>query len=134
MLLSRNEILAANDRPTHRVAVPEFGEGAEVLVRVMSAHDWETYESHAVEYNKRRAEGDTSSQDLYALMAVLSCCDEQGEPLFTLQDMPWLGKKSHTALKRIFDEAWALNHLGDQEVERAADFLEPTPANDSGTT
>jgi hypothetical protein len=132
MLLSKNEIRAIQDRKTERVAIPEWGEGAEVIVRQMSAYDRELYESYAMMLSEQRTSGMVSSQQLYARMAIASCCDEHGDTLFTMDDIEWLSQKSYVALKRIFDVAWRINLIDPEEVEKAVSFLEPTSTNNSG--
>lgn len=135
MLLSKNEIRAYDDRKMQSVPVPEWGKEAEVMVRMMSGESRERYEQWAMVYSEARAmnPGNTPPQNLYARMAVLSCVDEQGDPLFTMDDIDWLSQKSFAALKRIFDVAWKLNLFDPEEVEKASTFLETTPESASGS-
>lgn len=135
MLLSRNEIRIIEDRKATVVDIPEWGAEAQVRCKMMSGEGRERYEQWAMVYSEARAmnPGNTPPQNLYARMAVLSCVDEQGDPLFTMDDVDWLSQKSFAALKRIFDVAWRLNLFDPEEVEKASLFFEPTPASDSGT-
>ena len=135
MLLSRNEIRALEDRRTEQVDIPEWGPEAQVLLRQMSGRDREVYEQWAMAYSDARAlaPGTTPPQHLYARMAVLSCVDAHGEPLFTLDDVEWLSQKSFVALKRIFDVAWKLNLLDPAEVELAAKNSVSEPDSASGS-
>ncbi len=133
MLLSRNEILAVNDRRTETVPIPEWGKEAQVLVRMMSAQDRELYESWMLLYRETRDNGIVAPQQLYARMAVLSCVDEQGDALFSMNDVEWLSQKSYAALKRIFDVAWRLNLFSPDEVEEAIKNSEDSPNASSGT-
>ena len=133
MLLSKNEIKILNDRKTERVPIPEWGEGAEVLVKQMSAYERELYESWAMVLSEQRAAGIVTTQHLYARMATLSCCDEHGDMLFTMDDVEWLSQKSYVALRRIFDVAWRINLIDPEEVDKAIDFFEATPSSSSGS-
>jgi hypothetical protein len=133
MLLSRNEILTYEDRPIRRVPVPEMGKDAEILIRMMSSRGREIYEAWALRREEKKVDAQLESQDMYALMAVLSCCNEDGTPMFTMHDVEWLSQKAFTWLHRVFTEAWKLNLFDAGEVEKAADFLQVTPESASGS-
>lgn len=133
MLLSKNEIRAIDDRKMQTVPVPEWGKDAEVMIRQLSGRDRESYEHYAAAYGKTSEMDEATAQDFYARMAVLSCADEHGNPLFDRRDVGWLTQKSHVALKRIFDATWKFNLFDPEEVDRAADFLGTTPESVSGS-
>lgn len=121
MLLSRNELLTLT-RKMERVAIPEAGHDAEILVAEMNGQDREVYEQWAIAHSKQVAEANGQEglpPDLYAKMTVLCCVDEEGERLFQLTDVALVTKKPYAMLKRIFDVAWRLNHLSDDFVEEA---------------
>jgi hypothetical protein len=59
---------------------------------------------------------------------VASCIvTEDGEPLFTMDDIDALGQKSGAALNRVFEAAQRLSGLSDEDLEEAGKVLTPTP-------
>lgn len=112
-LLTRDEILRANDLIVERVPVPEWGENAEVLVRGLSAAD--QLEMASVSFDGQDAE---RSDTLKLMIKIPARCivDENGRRLFTDDDIDALGEKSRTALQRIMETAMRLSDL---EVDAA---------------
>lgn len=105
-MLSRDQILSADDLPKQVVPVPEWG--GSVYVRTMSGTERDDFESA---YLKDK------TKDIRARLAVATVCDEQGNALFTPADIPALGKKSSAALTRIFEAAMGLNKLTSADVD-----------------
>jgi hypothetical protein len=134
MQISRNEFRVVDDRRTISVPLPEYGTNVEITLKQMSGADRERYEAWAMAFNDQRAAGGPHlPQYLYARMAVLSCVDASGNPLFDESDVEWLSQKSYVTLRRIFDAAWKLNLLDPDEVDKAVNFLEITPSSRPGT-
>jgi hypothetical protein len=105
-MLTKDDILAANDIPSSEILVPEWG--GKVYIKTMNGAEREQFE-RAFEESKQRL-------TVRATLAVFTVCDDKGEPLFTIADVDRLTKKSSRALDRIFDVARKLNGLGDREV------------------
>lgn len=107
MLLSKNEILSANDTVPKiaPVEVPEWG--GEVLVKVMSGRDRERFEQAVT-----KGEG-----NLRAKLAALTLCDEQGKSYFSEAEATQLGEKSSAALHRVYLAAMRINALAKGDVE-----------------
>lgn len=107
MLLTKEAILAKSDRPTLRVAVPEW-EG-EVLICRMDG--------------KQRAAFEDAGEGQYELFraTVVAMCvvDEAGAPLFTAADIAALNSKDAVAINRIFRACLAHNKLRRQDREDA---------------
>ena len=101
-LLSREQILAAPDRRYVEVDVPEWG-GA---VRVASMTAAQVVEYTDVEQPKR----------MFWLLAA-TIVDQTGAPVFTLDDVPELEKKSPAATLRVYREAAKLNVLSPEAAE-----------------
>lgn len=95
-ILSRDEIFAVNDVPEEIVEVPEWGDGAGVLVRGMTAGERLDFVEKT-----RGADGKTDNRKA-AFMAILLGVKE---PKFDESDVPALEKKSPQALDRIA-KAW----------------------------
>ncbi|MBT8199581.1 MAG: phage tail assembly chaperone [Acidimicrobiia bacterium] len=108
MLLTRDQILSAEDRPTSDVDVPEWG--GTVRIRSLSGAERARIESES----QQRSDGKTVRMDgLRELYVSLSAIGEDGERLFTEKDVEELGNKSAAALDRVMDAVIELNALGD---------------------
>jgi hypothetical protein len=127
-LLSRDAILAADDRKTEDVAVPEWG--GSVRVRSLSGSERDAYEAHIVQL---RADGTKSVnlKNLRGKLVSLSCVDEDGGRLFSDEDAEALGDKSAAALERVFDVARRLSGLSEDDIEEMAEGFEPAPSGAS---
>lgn len=112
-ILTKDQILSANDSKTETVSVPEWG--GDVLVSVMSGHARDRLESSIVGKN-----GGTNLTNIRAKYVAASLVDEQGNLLFTENDVTALGKKSAAALDRVFSASQRLNHITDDDVEALA--------------
>lgn len=112
-MLSKADILKAEDRNYRDVAVPEWG--GTVRLAVMSGSARDQYEMNLT---KVKPDG-TREQDLSNIRAKLvSAClvDENFVPMFTAQE---LGKKNGKVLDRLFEIANELNATSEEEVEKA---------------
>ena len=106
-MLTREEILGAKDLPTKAVEVTEWGEGAVVNVRTLSALEAESLK------------GIDEKGNFLGRFAVLVMCDENGERLFTDEDADEVGKKNNNALRKVCDAAQELNGMGAEAQEDA---------------
>jgi hypothetical protein len=116
MSLSRDQILAADDKPVKEVPVPEWG--GTVYVRTMSGLERDRLEA------QQQA---NPSKEVRARFVVAACCDADGELLFTEADIPALNGKNVKALDRIFDEVIELNRLSKDAVDDAEKNSEAGP-------
>jgi len=118
-LLTKDEILAADDRNTEVVDVPEWG-GA-VTVRALSGTERDRYEGSMVRY--RRTEKGTveieavETENVRARLVSMSVVGEDGARLFGDADVLALGDKSAAALERVFTAAQRLSNLSQRDVE-----------------
>lgn len=112
-LLSRSEILKADDLPTKDVEVPEWGGTVRVRSMTAAARD-------ALEEAYRQARRDGEPVSLRALYAQACIVDENGNPVFVEADIEALGKKSADALDRVYEAIVSLNKLAPEHVEEAA--------------
>lgn len=112
-ILSRDQILKAEDTQTETVSVPEWG--GEVIVRTMTGHARDRFESQIVGKN-----GGTDMNNIRAKLAAATIVDDKGELLFSENDVAKLGKKSAAALDRVFVAAQRLNRISDSDVEELA--------------
>lgn len=130
MLLSREQIIEADDRKTEDVAVPEWG--GTVRVRALSGAERDAYEAGIVQL---RGDGSKSVnlKNLRGRLVSLSCVDEAGNRIFTDEDAIALGDKSAAALERVFDAARKLSGLTEDDVEELAEGFGDAP-NDGSTS
>lgn len=113
-LLSKEDILAADDRTVRKVKVPEWG--GEVAVATMTGAARDKFESSIIGKN-----GGMNTQNIRAKLVCACLVDADGKQLFKEEkDIIRLGNKSCAALDRVFAAAQELNRIGDTEVEELA--------------
>lgn len=107
-LLTREQILAAEDLPTRIVPVPEWG--GDVRVRSLTLKEREAYE-----VEKFRTKGEHSTASLIVACVV----DDQGRRLFGPDDLAALEAKSNAGAQRVFFAAYELNGFGLDAIRSA---------------
>ena len=111
-LLTKDQILQADDRDTQEVEVPEWG-GA-VLISAMSAAERDAFEASMVD---NKGKGDAKRLQNFRARFVASCIvNEDGDRLFSNKDIVDLGKKSSAPVSRLFDLCRKLNGMTDEDV------------------
>jgi hypothetical protein len=106
MLLTREQIIAANDRPTETVDVPEWG--GSVSVRTMSGALRDRVEAAFLK---------DKSTSFRARVLAATLCGEDGQLLFTEADIEALGEKSIKPIQRVYDVAIRLNAVTKTDVD-----------------
>lgn len=109
-MLDRQSILEAQDLPQETLHIPEWN--GSVIVRTMTAKDRDSFEAGLLD-NK----GNRNLINIRARLAQLTVCDEQGQLLFSEEDVPLLGAKSCKALDRILPVAKRLNGLSEEDIQ-----------------
>lgn len=109
-LLTKQQILAAQDLATETVAVPEWG--GEVVVATLSRADYDAYEDSLSKRVGRKVE--SNLQNFTARLCALCVVDAAGKRLFDEADVAALGAKSSAALQRVYDVALRLNRPADE--------------------
>lgn len=128
MPLTRDQILSANDLPTQEVQTPEWG--GSVLVRGLNGEERDKYETGMISMTGASVE--LRMQNARARLVQLGCVDEQGNRLFTDEDVQALGKKNAAALDRVYAVIQRLSGLSNADMEQlTANF---TVALASGST
>jgi len=125
MLLGKNDILKADDLVFKDVEVPEWG--GTVRVSVMSGVCRDRWETDL--YVGRE---ETNMENLRARLAALTIVNKSGNLIFTVEDIEALGKKSATALSRVFEAARSLNALTPAELEEMV--KNSTPGHSEGSS
>src|SRR6185369_7730075 len=97
-------ILNAPDLKRERVPVPEWGEGAEVILQEMSALDRDRLRSELYS-----VEGDPVN--VAAKVLVRCIVDETGARVFCDEESEALGRKSTAVIQRLFAITRSLNEV-----------------------
>lgn len=109
-ILTRQQILEADDLATRDVDCPEWG--GTVTVRTMTGTQRDRWEADRV-----TKDGEVNRVNIRSQAVALSLVGEDGELLFTEADVDALGRKSAKALDRVFDVVMKLNGIGAADVE-----------------
>lgn len=127
--LTREEILALQDRKTAVLHVPEWG--SDVRLMEMSAADRESYERMILRVNAESNKVETNLTNLRAKMVSISVVDEEGRRVFSDEDVIALSLKHHEAIRRIYNQAAILNRMAEETApgETPADVVEEEAKN-----
>ena len=112
-ILTRDAILAAVDIKTETVAVPEWG--GEVLVGAMNGAARDEWEQSLIRRVGSKSEPNLAN--VRARLVAATVVDENGQRMFSADDVEALGQKSSAALERVCKVAQRLNGLGDADLE-----------------
>jgi hypothetical protein len=129
-LLTRDQILAANDLKSEDVDVPEWG--GTVRVRELTGDERDSVELSMV--TMRGTEpvlNPNAYKSFRARLSAMSIVGEDGQRLFTDADMLELGKKSSAALQRVFNVAMELSAFTKKDVEELVGKSEAAQSGDS---
>ena len=123
-MLDRNSILQMDDLPKEQLSVPEWG--GDLWVRTLTGTERDAFEQSMVQKKNK-----PNLNNVRARFAVLTICDELGERLFTDNDAEALGKKSASALDRVFEVAQRLNGFSDSDQRELSSVKNQTARGDS---
>jgi hypothetical protein len=129
MILTKKDILTADDIKRELVTVPEWG--GDVLVRGMTGAERDKFESGIREQKNNGFV--LNLANVRAKLSSLTICDEDGKRLFSEQDVQALSGKSASALQRIFAVAQKLSGIGDEDVQELMGEMTANPTSDSLT-
>lgn len=127
-LLTKGDIIAAQDLKSEDVEVPEWG--GTVRVQEMSGFARDQYDASLIAYREAIAKGEPVPSVRSALCAA-AIVDVDGNLVFTTKaDIEALGKKNAAGLNRVFDAAARLNRMGEAEDTQK----NSSPSHDAGST
>ncbi len=112
--LTRTLILEVPDLVTEEVSVPEWG--GTVLVRGLTGAERDRLESSIIE-RKGRKGYELNTQNIRAKLVAGTVIDENGDLLFSYEDIGSLTQKSAVALQRVVEVAQRLSGMSEQDVE-----------------
>lgn len=122
-ILTKDQILQAEDMRTQEVDVPEWG--GRVIVKTLSGNERDQFEESILSGAKRDFKG------VRAKLVALSVVDENGKRLFTFEEANVLGEKSSRALDRVFGAAQRLSGFTQKDMEELAENLPEGQSGDS---
>jgi len=116
MLLNKEQIKSVSDLETQDIEVPEWG--GVVRLKSLTGAERDRFEASMVQGQGRNTT--VNMQNLRAKLVAQSAIGEDGKPLFTEEDVKWLGEKSAKALNRLFNAAQTLSGLSESDVKELA--------------
>ncbi len=114
-LLTRDQVLSADDIKYLTVPVPEWG--GEIRLKSLSGSERDAFEQSVL---VESADGESKKVDLSNVRAKLvaaSAVDESGQRLFTPADVEALGARSGSALERVNSAAQKLSKLRKKDID-----------------
>lgn len=111
-MLTKDDILNADDIKTKDVDVPEWG--GTVRIRTMTGADRMRFQRLSAKQKGK------SPDNLFEALLIATVIDDNGDPLFTPADIVKLSEKSNVAIQRVFEAAAKLNGLGDGAIDDLA--------------
>lgn len=112
--LTAEAILAADDLPSERVEVPEWG--GHLHVRTMTGGErdlWEQYMWAAA----TKAEVERRRHTIRASLVAYTATDKSGKRLFSEKQIEELSGKSAAALSRVYEVAARLNRVTADDLD-----------------
>lgn len=128
-MLTREQIVSADDKPIETIDVPEWG--GQVGVRTISAKERDKWQDAMMEGKGKNRK--MNLDNATASLCALCICDANGTPLFNRSDIEVLSAKSASAMNRIFTVAARLNGISEEDVEELAKNSGPTEDGDSSS-
>lgn len=129
-LLSRDQILTADDRPVREVPVPEWG--GSVLVQGMNGTGRDEFLASMTVIRAPGAAPVWDSGNATAKLVARCIIDPATrEPMFTQRDVAALGAKSAAALWRVAGVAETLSGLTEEAMDELGKDTPPTPNGNS---
>ncbi len=128
MALSKEDILEAQDIQTDTVDVPEWG--GTVHVRALNAVERGKLDNLGAQ---ARLDGTAQLEDMHVMTVQMGVIDDDGQRVFSEDDIPELREKAAAPMERISERIWEMSGISEEDVEDAVEDLEQTPSGDSGT-
>ena len=136
-LLTRAEILAADDIPSEIVPVPEWGGAVRVIGMTVKARG--KYEASFRKEVRNRAGVVEVQQNTAGLLTVrerlvlLCTVDAENKQLFTAEDIPALSEKSAVAMERVVTAAKKLSGMSEEDIQELEKNSEETDGEGSSS-
>lgn len=126
-VLTKDQILKADDLKVEKLTVPEWG--GDIFIKVMSGAERDGFEAGCfVGRGKDRRE---NFQNLRARLVAICIVDEEGKRMFNDAEAMLLGQKSAPAIDRIFTKCQEFNGLTQKDVEELTKNSDSDPSGGS---
>ena len=129
-VLTRDEILAADDIQTEVVEVPEWA--GSVIVQGLTGSERDAFEKTIISNMDGKGPPKSDLRNFRAKLAAWSIVDEDGKRVFSQADVVALGAKSAAALQRVFNVAQRLSGLSEEDIEELTKNSEELQSDGSG--
>lgn len=129
VFLTKKTILEADDLVHEDVEVVEWG--GWVRVRGLTGAERDRYEASLFSDVKKGSKPDM--RNIRAKLVVMCLTNEEGQRIFSFNDVEKLGKKSAKALDALFAKAQELSGLRKEDVEELQKNLESVQIEDSNS-
>ena len=110
--LTKEQFIRGTHLKTETINIPEFGENYYIKVTELTAYDRDQFENWMLKNKDNR-----DYQNFRARLASMTIVDEQGNRLFSQDDIEQLGKVSASILDRICDIAQKLSGMKKEDVD-----------------
>ena len=127
-MLTRDDIFRASDVHTEIVDVPEWG-GA-IKVRGMTGRERDRYEQSMLVPDKKGTLKPNMT-DARARLVAVCAVDDDGNPIFSPDDVLMLSTKSAAALDRVSSVASVLSGISDRDLETLLGNSDSDQSDDS---
>lgn len=127
-LLGKQQIFDADDHDFRVVPVPEWG--GEVRIRSLTGSERDKYESSLARMDKK-GQMVPDMINARARLVALTAVDENGNRIFTDQDVLKLGTKSSKALDRLFEASGELSGISEQDMEKMVEGFDSDQSESS---
>lgn len=128
-LLSKQEILDADDISKELVSVPEWG--GEVYVGMLTGAERDRFEELSMKGKGKDRE--VNLANFRARLAAAVIVDGNGNRMFSETEINVLGAKSAAALDRVYEAGTKLNRISKEDVDAAVGNSESDQSDDSGS-
>jgi len=125
--LTREAILAAEDRTFGEVDCPEWG--GTVKIRSITGLQRDAYEQSLIE--QRGNDRQMNLRHARAKLIVMCAVGDDGRPLFTAEDLRALSAKNAKPLDRLFDACRDIAGLTDDDVKKITEDFGETQGDES---
>jgi len=115
-ILTREQILQADDLRRELVAVPEWG--GQVYVRSLTGTERDQFEASFITVNGMDTQ--LKLENIRAQLVSMTAVDDDGKRLFSAADVQALASKNAAALQRLFETAQKLSGLSKEDVKELA--------------
>lgn len=130
-ILTKDELLSlAGDLKFEDVPVPELKEGGVVRVRELSGNDRDALE----DLIGLKPDGSINLQALRSKTLSLAIVDENGDRLFTPEEIEELGKLSGKVIVRLYARVSELSGLGRSEMEKILKNSKPQAQSEDSSS